>query len=98
MKLISLNIELYMHTNTVLDFLKSENPDVICLQEFLEQDFELFKTELGLDGVFKPVSYLRDNKHMEAWGKRQGLAIFAKNIANASGDFYLGDADRWILF
>ncbi len=38
MKLISINIEINRHYDTVLNFLKKEKPDVVCLQEVLEDD------------------------------------------------------------
>ncbi len=42
MKLISINVELNRHKKTILDFLKKERADVICMQELLEEDFVFF--------------------------------------------------------
>ncbi len=58
MKLISLNIELNRHHELVLPFLKSQNADVVCLQELLEEDFEMYKRELGMNGVYRALSYI----------------------------------------
>lgn len=63
MKLISLNIENNLHHKTVLAFLKKEKADVVCLQELLEEDFEFFKKELNLDGVYQPWSYCNNKKY-----------------------------------
>lgn len=55
-KLIQLNVEGDKHLDKILPFLKQENPDVICLQEFSETAFNLFKTELSMDGILAPMS------------------------------------------
>lgn len=90
MKLISLNIELSRHHELVLPFLKSENADVVCLQELLEEDFEMYKRELGMDGVHRVLSYITDNNHTESRGKREGIAIFSKNIVDSGFIFHVG--------
>jgi len=92
MKLVSINIELNKHYSTVLDFIKKEKPDVICLQELLEDDFIRFKKELGIEGVFKAFSYFKKHPHYDEsiWGKKQGVAIFSKNIVDSCSIFYVG--------
>ena len=90
MKLISLNIELNRHTARVLDFLKKEKADVVCMQELLEEDFIFYKEELGLEGVFQIMNYVGDPTHIESRGKKEGIAIFAKNIIDQGSIFYLG--------
>lgn len=55
MKLISLNIEGNKHLDRQVPFFKAENPDVLCLQEVFETDFEFFKKELGMEGAFVPM-------------------------------------------
>lgn len=97
MKLISLNIELSRHHDLVLPFLKSEKADVVCLQELLEEDFEMYKRELGMNGVHLVLSYITDNNHVESRGKREGIAIFSKNIMDSGFVFHVGekeDVDR----
>lgn len=93
MKLISLNIELNRHHELVLPFLKSENADVICLQELLEEDFDMYKKELGMDGVHRILNYITDNVHIESYGKREGIAIFAKNIIDSGFVFHVGEKE-----
>lgn len=91
MKLVSLNVELNKHYDTVLNFLKREKPDVICLQEFLEIDFDRFKKELNMNGVFQAFRYvIKEPYYKDVEGKKQGIAIFARNIVNSGSIFYLG--------
>ncbi|MFA6463908.1 MAG: endonuclease/exonuclease/phosphatase family protein [Candidatus Paceibacterota bacterium] len=94
MKLISLNIELNEHREKVLSFLKKEDPDVVCLQELLEEDLQRFKNELGMDGVFEVWRYVNDSHRLECKGKRFGTAIFAKNILNSGHFFYMGSKEN----
>ncbi len=95
MKLISLNIENNRHHGLVLPFLKSEKPDVICLQELLEEDFLLYKSELNLNGIFQPWSCIRSKSpYPDLIGKKQGLAIFAKNIVEHGSIFYAGKEEN----
>ncbi len=90
MKLISLNIELNKHREVVLNFFKKENPDVICVQELLEEDFLRFKKELGMEGVLGMWDYITDLHRPECRGKRHGVAIFSKNILSSGSNFYMG--------
>jgi len=74
----------------VLPFLKKEKADVICLQELLEEDFEMYKNELGMDGIHQVAGYIFDKVHVESTGKRHGPAIFSKNIIDSGYFFYIG--------
>jgi endonuclease/exonuclease/phosphatase family metal-dependent hydrolase len=73
-----------------MPFLKKEKADVVCLQELLEEDFELYKKELEMDGVHQVAGYVTDSVHIESRGKKHGPAIFAKSIINSGHSFYLG--------
>lgn len=90
MKLISLNIEVNKHYDRVLNFFKQENPDVICVQELLEDDFERFKNELNLQGIFKAFNYVTSKNYEDMKGKKQGVGIFAKDVIEAGYTFYFG--------
>ena len=59
MKLVSINVELNKNYSTVFEFLKKENPDVVCVQELLEEDFDRFKNELNMEGIFQPRRYFK---------------------------------------
>jgi mRNA deadenylase 3'-5' endonuclease subunit Ccr4 len=62
MKLISVNIESNLHDENVLTFFKKEKADVVCVQELLEESFELYKKELNLEGVYQTWSYWNNQK------------------------------------
>ena len=97
MKLVCINIELNKHREKVLDFLKKEKPDVICLQELLESDFERFKNELNMEGVFElfyVLSLTREPDRPELNGQKYGVAIFSKKIFNSGVNFYVGTKEN----
>lgn len=102
MKLISVNIEVNKHPETVLNFLKKEKADVVCFQELLEEEFEFYKKELNLNGIFQAFDYCKhyiDLKvtydiNPELKGKKHGIAIFAKNIIDSGSIFYKGNEEN----
>ena len=97
MKLISINIELDKHRDTVLPFLKKEKPDVICVQELLEEDFPIMKKELNMEGVFEMWYYMdsiRDPHHLELKGQKHGVGIFTKKIINSGFSYYVGSKEN----
>lgn len=93
MKIISLNIECNKHDELVLPFLKKENPDVVCVQELLEDKFEFYKKELSMYGVFRSASYIDTVVHKDLAGKKEGVAIFTKNSIADSGNFFLAGGE-----
>ena len=91
MKLISLNIELNRHRDKVLSFLKKESPDVICLQEILEEDFPIYKKELQMEGALEMwylMNFTKDSRHIKLNGQKHGVAIFTKKILNSGSIYY----------
>jgi exonuclease III len=92
MKLISVNIESNLHDENVLTFFKKEKADVVCVQELLEESFELYKKELNLEGVYQTWSHWNNQKvYPQLVGKKQGVAIFSKKIVNSGSIFYVGE-------
>lgn len=82
MKLIQINIERDKHLDSVNDLISRENPDVICMQEVFDVDFEKIKSTYGMEGVFDAMCINE--------GHEQGSAIFSKNkIINSSIEYYL---------
>lgn len=75
LKIISLNIEKNKHLKEVLDFLNTESPDVICLQEIFRPDFETFKEILGFHGVFDGQVLLKNDA---GESNEQGVCILSK--------------------
>jgi endonuclease/exonuclease/phosphatase family metal-dependent hydrolase len=58
LKLVNLNIEGDKHLDRVVPFLKSQNSDVICLQEALDKDVESLKRELQMEGSYFPTVFM----------------------------------------
>jgi len=92
-KLITLNIEKNKHLHTVVPFLKKEKPDVLCLQEVYDSDFEKYKEASGLDGVFIPmfkgISRLTENTDPNVV---QGIALLTNFPNNGiKATTYFGD-------
>jgi endonuclease/exonuclease/phosphatase family metal-dependent hydrolase len=53
MKLVSLNVERYVHTDKVFPFLLAESADVICLQEAIPE-YQTYLESLGYTTHFEP--------------------------------------------
>lgn len=79
LKLITLNIEGRKHLSTVLNFLKSEDADIICLQEIFKEDFEMIKSELSMNAAFFPMSNRSvPNEHYDQFYGVWGICILCK--------------------
>ena len=106
LKLISLNIELDRHLDTVLPFLRRERADVVGLQEVFEKDFRDLEVGIGMKGLFVPTCIPDVERVMdgdatgegrlvvnEALLKRgpEGIALFTSLPVRASRvDYYHG--------
>ena len=83
LKFIQINIYKGRYLNSLLDFLKSQNPDIISMQEVTVGElnlcdknldlFEYFKAELGLNGVVDKVM-----KPVDSPKSYLGNAVFSK--------------------
>src|SRR3989344_7397434 len=83
LKFIQINIYKGRYLNSLLDFLKSQNPDIISMQEVTVGElnlcdknldlFEYFKAELGLNGVIDKVM-----KPVDSPKSYLGNAVFSK--------------------
>jgi exonuclease III len=98
-KLISLNIEFNKHYDKVFSFFETNNPDVICLQEILEEDFEFIQKKIGYKGVFKFYGYQshKTEYYKDVEGKRYGVAIFAKEIISNGYEYYWGKEENFSI-
>jgi endonuclease/exonuclease/phosphatase family metal-dependent hydrolase len=99
MKVISLNVECDKHYERIFSFLEQQSPDVICLQEVLEDDFPLIQKTLAMDGVFKSQGYF-DSKHdsyKDSIGRSFGIAIFSKKIIHSGYFYYWGKEENTTL-
>jgi endonuclease/exonuclease/phosphatase family metal-dependent hydrolase len=64
-KLISLNIELARHKDRVVEFLREEKPDIVCLQELFEDDLFEFAELLGMRPAFAQMSNIGREEETE---------------------------------
>ena len=96
MKLVSLNIEVNKHHDLVLPFLVAEKPDIICLQELLEEDLPRYKDALpGYQCHFKKRGYVTDTVVLaETVGKYHGVAIFARELIAPKYTYYVGNEEN----
>ena len=79
MKLISLNIELNKHYDTVIPFLNKEKADVICLQEVCKEDLPFLEKELKYKHIFyTPMTLVSNNNII----RTSGHAIITSHPAN----------------
>ena len=87
-KIISLNIEFNKHHSRIFPFFFNENPDVILMQEVLEEDLPLFKKNLQMDFIFTPLAKLKLSGSI----KPLGIAIFSKyKIIKSEIVYYRGE-------
>jgi len=54
-KLISVNIEGHKHIDKILPLIEREKPDVLCMQEVLENDVATFTKVFGVEYIFSPI-------------------------------------------
>lgn len=88
---LSLNIEGQKHLERVRNFILERRPDVICLQEIQEPDFEQFKKYFGMAGVYAPMTRFSSN-HKLYPNIISGLAILSKNPIVLSNVYHYSGA------
>ncbi len=94
MKLISLNIQEDFHLDKVSDFLKSENAEVVCLQEVFEDKVFYFANILGMQSVFAPKCTKWRDGGNGFTNRPFGNAILSKYpITSSEVYYYYGSAD-----
>ncbi len=92
MKIISLNVERNKHMSKVLSFLKTEKPDVVCLQEVMGGKIDFISKELGMYKSFIPFAFLDSGWEEDANGDGWGVAILSKERPVSSTNYlYKGD-------
>ena len=94
-KLVSLNVELNRHRDSVLSFLRNEQADVVCLQEVLEGDLPHYEGALCMEGRFEPMALHQLPKYRGSAGLSEapfGIALFCRFPAVFSAGYYCGNA------
>ena len=91
LKLISVNIEMDMHHDTVIPFLQKEKADVVCMQELFESDISMYEEALGMKSIFEPMARTASFKFGGPEDKVYGIAIFTKHEALSGYEDVIGD-------
>ena len=87
-KIISLNIESSKHFDTVMPFLKSEDADVVCLQEVFEKDVDLLRSEF--DGGYYFSTMTKKIYSEEVGYDNEGILIISKHKSKLlNKDYYV---------
>lgn len=90
MKLISLNIQIDLHLDRIIPFLKRENPDVVLLQEVLEKDLPLLESTLQMKSIFTPIAQFQWRGSLQV----EGQAIFTNlPLIESFVEYYRGHKD-----
>lgn len=89
--LLTINIEQHVHLDRVRPFFAEHRPDVICLQEVLEQDVERFKSDLGYNGIFSPMHDILTNNTSSQPRNRKGIAILTNGHIASSDQLFYGN-------
>lgn len=55
-KLLTLNVEINRHWDTILPFLEHEAPEVLCLQEVFDRDAEMLAKRFGYGYIHIPIT------------------------------------------
>jgi endonuclease/exonuclease/phosphatase family metal-dependent hydrolase len=77
----------YANRDNIFAYLRKENPDVACFQEYYQQDKPTkFETFDSLTNVLKFVDYHARTAHRRKGRKNFGVAIFSKYPMIARGD------------
>ncbi len=91
LSLVSLNIERSKHLGVILPFLKSLNPDILCLQELMEYDVPVVETELEMGYSYTPLT----EHEAEGNAGRMGIGIFSRlPISERTVHYYRGGAEH----
>lgn len=87
MKIVSLNIERNKHLKSVLDFLKKESPDVVCLQEAMRDSVEEMAKKLDMYVTFAPMAILSGFEESTEM-KKFGVSILTRSEHKVLGKHY----------
>jgi endonuclease/exonuclease/phosphatase family metal-dependent hydrolase len=99
LKLVTINIEADRHLDAVVNFLKLESPDVVCLQELYETDVSIL-ADLGYQAVFAPLVRM-DATNSYGYSKPGlvGLGVLSRpSILASSHHYYSGSSTQLKVF
>ena len=88
----SINIEGDTHLDSVVSFLKSYKPEVVCFQELIEASIPFFERELEMKGYFMPVT-IHNVRPFDATSPMGtfGVGLFSNfPVTDICKDYYVG--------
>lgn len=88
LKIISLNIEMDRHVDRVISFFKTQQPDIILLQEVLDKDRVTLEQETGMKGFYTAQNILCSEKGESPIGL---LTLTNLSVVQHHAIFYKGD-------
>ncbi len=93
LKLVSINIEYDKHFDTVLPFLRLEQPDIVCVQELFLVDIPRLQEELNMGFLFFPCTRMEaETQYNIAPRGIGGFAMFSRlPFVQAKLQAYSGD-------
>jgi endonuclease/exonuclease/phosphatase family metal-dependent hydrolase len=94
-RLTSLNIERSKHLDLVIPFLKSQSPDIVCLQELMERDIPAFESELHMRTYFTPEKMHPAEDDLGVMGNGI-MSTYELNDARAT--YYVGEPRHLVEF
>ena len=98
-KLLTLNVEINKHWDTVLPFLERESPEVLCLQELFDKDAEMLAKRFGYDYVQIPMTKKRYDPKSAASLTTEGPALLTTlPLKNKNRAYYYEAAPEIQIF
>lgn len=88
-KILSLNIEGDKHLPEVIKLVGREKPDVVCLEEIFGEDFQIFRRQFDMKGIFMPAVWI-DSPGIPGFSKQGqfGVALLSRLPGKFSGNYY----------
>ncbi len=97
--LISINIEMKKHLDTVQAFLEKEQPDVVCMQEVYEEDLRDLAKKLRMDVAFGQMALIGRRNFTEPPFMPWGIGILSGLPMRDIGRlYYFGEEDPEYVF
>lgn len=94
LSLISVNIEGNRHLDRVIPFLQDHQPDVVCLQEVFESDYQRLASDFAMTGIFAPMTLKPYREEDDSTLNPMGVAILSRlPITSTATHYYFRPAD-----
>ena len=98
-KLITLNVEMNRHLDTVIPFLERESPDVLCLQEVFSRDIKMLEEKFGYISMYLPMCKRWYGLSNTLPLEDQGIAVLSKlPITLENQEYYFNDSPKLLQY